>query len=67
MILDTSALVAVLYREPEAAAFAQLIHDAAAWAGRHASGWSLLPPRRRRHRASYDPFSISAKAAIKRA
>jgi len=28
MILDTSALVAVLYREPEAAAFAQLIHDA---------------------------------------
>ena len=28
MILDTSAVVAVLYREPEAAAFAQLIHDA---------------------------------------
>ena len=28
MILDTSALVAVLYREPEAAEFAQLIHDA---------------------------------------
>ena len=28
MILDTSALVAILYREPEAAAFAQLIHDA---------------------------------------
>lgn len=27
MILDTSALVAILYREPEAAAFAQLIHD----------------------------------------
>ena len=29
MILDTSALVAILYREPEAAAFAQRIHDAA--------------------------------------
>jgi len=28
MILDTSALVAILYRELEAAAFAQLIHDA---------------------------------------
>jgi ribonuclease VapC len=28
MILDTSALVAILYREPEAAAFAQRIHDA---------------------------------------
>lgn len=28
MILDTSAVVAILYREPEAAAFAQLIHDA---------------------------------------
>ena len=28
MILDTSALVAILYKEPEAAAFAQLIHDA---------------------------------------
>lgn len=28
MILDTSALVAVLYREPEAPAFAQAIHDA---------------------------------------
>ena len=28
MILDTSAVVAVLYRESEAAAFAQLIHDA---------------------------------------
>jgi ribonuclease VapC len=28
MILDTSALVAILYREPEAAAFAQAIHDA---------------------------------------
>ena len=27
MILDTSALVAILYREPEATAFAQLIHD----------------------------------------
>ena len=27
MILDTSAMVAILYREPEAAAFAQLIHD----------------------------------------
>jgi ribonuclease VapC len=28
MIIDTSALVAILYREPEAAAFAQLIYDA---------------------------------------
>ena len=28
MILDTSALVAILYREPEAVAFAQVIHDA---------------------------------------
>ncbi len=28
MILDTSALVAVLYNEPERAQFAQLIHDA---------------------------------------
>lgn len=28
MILDTSAMVAILYREPEAAPFAQLIHDA---------------------------------------
>jgi ribonuclease VapC len=28
MILDTSALVAVLYREPEAARYAQIIHDA---------------------------------------
>jgi len=28
MILDTSALVAILYREPEAVAFAQAIHDA---------------------------------------
>src|SRR3546814_19692530 len=28
MILDTSALVAILYREPEAATFAQAIHDA---------------------------------------
>jgi len=28
MILDTSAMVAILYREPEAAAFAQHIHDA---------------------------------------
>jgi ribonuclease VapC len=28
VILDTSALVAVLYKEPEAAAFAQLIHAA---------------------------------------
>lgn len=28
MILDTSAMVAILYREPEAAAFTQLIHDA---------------------------------------
>ena len=28
MIIDTSALVAILYREPEAASFAQVIHDA---------------------------------------
>jgi ribonuclease VapC len=28
MILDTSALVAILYKEPEAAAFARAIHDA---------------------------------------
>jgi ribonuclease VapC len=28
MIVDTSALVAILYREPEAAAFARLIHNA---------------------------------------
>lgn len=28
MILDTSALVAILYREPEAVNFTQLIHDA---------------------------------------
>jgi len=28
MILDTSALVAILYREPEAQAFTQAIHDA---------------------------------------
>ena len=28
MILDTSALVAILYREPEAAAYAQAVHDA---------------------------------------
>lgn len=28
MILDTSALVAILYREPEAEFFAQAIHDA---------------------------------------
>ncbi|OCC03169.1 ribonuclease [Labrys sp. WJW] len=28
MILDTSAVVAILYREPEAAAYAQRIHDA---------------------------------------
>jgi ribonuclease VapC len=28
MILDTSAIVAILYREPEAADFARLIHDA---------------------------------------
>jgi hypothetical protein len=28
VIVDTSALVAILYREPEAAAFAQLIYDA---------------------------------------
>jgi ribonuclease VapC len=27
MILDTSAMVAILYREPEAPAFALLIHD----------------------------------------
>jgi ribonuclease VapC len=28
MIVDTSAMVAILYREPEASAFVQLIHDA---------------------------------------
>ena len=28
MIIDTSAMIAILYREPEAEAFAQLIHDA---------------------------------------
>jgi ribonuclease VapC len=28
MILDTSAMVAILYREAEAVAFTQLIHDA---------------------------------------
>lgn len=28
MIIDTSAMVAILYGEPEAEAFAQLIHDA---------------------------------------
>ena len=28
MILDTSALVAILYREPEAVSFATIIHDA---------------------------------------
>jgi ribonuclease VapC len=28
MILDTSAVVAILYREPEATAYAQRIHDA---------------------------------------
>ena len=28
MIVDTSALVAILYREPEAADFVQRIHDA---------------------------------------
>ncbi|MHA3842311.1 type II toxin-antitoxin system VapC family toxin [Sphingomonas aestuarii] len=28
MILDTSALVAILYREPEAMNFTQLVHDA---------------------------------------
>jgi len=28
MILDTSAIVAILYREPEAVRFVQLIHDA---------------------------------------
>jgi ribonuclease VapC len=28
MILDTSALVAILYKEPEAVVFAQAIHDA---------------------------------------
>ena len=28
MIVDTSAMVAILYREPEAAAFSQRIHDA---------------------------------------
>jgi len=30
MIIDTSALVAILYREPEAETFIQLIHDAEA-------------------------------------
>lgn len=29
MIIDTSAMVAILYGEPEAAAFTRLIHDAA--------------------------------------
>jgi ribonuclease VapC len=28
MIIDTSAMVAILYREPEAEAFARMIHDA---------------------------------------
>lgn len=28
MILDTSALIAILFREPEAALYARLIHDA---------------------------------------
>ena len=28
MIIDTSAMVAILYREPEAEAFTRLIHDA---------------------------------------
>jgi len=28
MIIDTSAMVAILYREPEAADFARLVHDA---------------------------------------
>ena len=28
MIVDTSVLVAILYREPEAEAFVELIHDA---------------------------------------
>jgi ribonuclease VapC len=28
MIVDTSAIVAILYREPEAAKFTQIIHDA---------------------------------------
>ena len=28
MILDTSAMVAILYREPEAAEFTRIIHDA---------------------------------------
>lgn len=28
MIIDTSAMIAILYREPEAAAFVRLIHDA---------------------------------------
>ena len=28
MIIDTSALVAILYREPEAASFVKVIHDA---------------------------------------
>jgi ribonuclease VapC len=27
MIIDTSAMIAILYREPEAKAFTQLIHD----------------------------------------
>ena len=30
MIIDTSAMVAILYGEPEAAAFTRLIHDSAA-------------------------------------
>lgn len=28
MIIDTSAMIAILYKEPEAAAFVQIIHDA---------------------------------------
>ncbi|CEJ13050.1 type II toxin-antitoxin system VapC family toxin [Phreatobacter sp. AB_2022a] len=28
MIIDTSAMIAILYREPEAEAFVQMIHDA---------------------------------------
>ena len=28
MIIDTSAMIAILYREPEAEAYTQLIHDA---------------------------------------
>jgi ribonuclease VapC len=28
MIIDTSAMVAILYREPEAETFARLVHDA---------------------------------------